>query len=157
MCIYKSASPVVFRANEVCYMLMCSVAEKHTHRRPQLRYVAQPSSRAFHRRPALIPGMRPLSGQARGGVSGSGFSSSTLQTRPGTARAHAQFKPLIDEIIRISPRTDSLSQRSHNEFILFYQRLLLFRQRVSVPFCEFNIVIYLAFLKCFIMLQHVME
>lgn len=34
---------------------------------------------------------RPLSGQARGGVSGS-----PLQTRQGTVRAHAGLKSLID-------------------------------------------------------------
>lgn len=41
---------------------------------------------------------RPLSGQARGSVSRSGFFSSPLQTRQGTARAHTPLKleSLID-------------------------------------------------------------
>ncbi|KAF3699894.1 hypothetical protein EXN66_Car015581 [Channa argus] len=61
--------------------------------------------------PRSFQASRPLSGQARGSVSGSPF-----ETRQNTARAHAEEKSLIDEII--------LSRR-RGPFILFKKILKL--------------------------------
>lgn len=74
----------------ICRGALGDYAEIPAHRRPQPRYVARTRSRAYHRRPALIPGIQAaVWAGARGGVSGS-----PVQSRQGTVRAPAELSTL---------------------------------------------------------------
>lgn len=81
----------------MCVDVRCGAAEIPAHRCPKPRYVARPSSRAYHRRPALISGIQAAvwaGARRRVWVW-------ILQSRQGTVRVHDELRALIDEIIMI--------------------------------------------------------
>lgn len=78
--------------NVIDYILKCAVGRGDTCVRTGAFSPATWPGQALARTTAVPRSSQafgPLSGQARGGVSTSGFFSSPLQTRQGTARAHA--------------------------------------------------------------------